>query len=255
MQVIGNGLEAANLTFTGSADYLNGAGVDVTSYKLTVKKQAGAEEAQDVNFNIRAKEDDGFGEATFVDAGAAAAFKLINPDPNAPLPASPAISPFVVESTAQGAFSVSITFGAGVINPGESVIAKLETVYMESTSYASATATASAQSPPIIVGTEFTSSAANTSHTIAVNNNGAALREIIAVAIPAELDAAPVPVLNLTDAALAAIAGTQSTDGAQYDLVLSFPDGNGGTYNQELSQIFLVLESATGIASETLNKI
>ena len=253
MQVVGNGLEAANLTFNGSADYLNGAGVDITSYRLTVKKQAGAAEAEDVNFTINAKEDDGDGGATFVPAGGAAAFKLIDPNPNAALPAT-AASPYVVESTAQGAFSVSITFGAGVINPGDSVIAKIETVYAQSTSYASATATASAQSPPLIVGATFTSSAANTSHTIEVNNNGAALREIIAVAIPAELDAAPVPVLNLTGAALAAIAGTQSTDGLAYDLVLSFPDGNGGIYNQELSQIFLVLESATGIASGTLDK-
>ena len=258
MQVVGNGLEAANLTFNGSADYLNGAGVDITSYKLTVKKQAGAADAVDVDFNILAKEADEFGDATFVAAGVADALKLINPNPNAALPAQgAAASPYVVESTAQGAFSVSITFAAGVINPGDSVIAKLETVYAQSTSYASATATASAQSPPIIVGdpgATFTSSAANTSHTIEVNNNGAALREIIAVAIPAELDAAPVPVLNLTGAALAAIAGTQSTDGLAYDLVLSFPDGNGGIYNQPLSQIFLVLESATGIASGTLDK-
>jgi hypothetical protein len=240
LSLTSNGLNQITATFGPSPDYEAGSGTAITAYRISVEDTEGHFAA----VQVKTRALDANGELTGYTTGPQDSV-LINPSA---AQVGNGASPWVVQQAA-GKFIAQLGISP-YDNAGSSMTVKVETIYGDSSSeYASRSSDVHMSDKPVIVSTTF-SSAANGVRTVSVNNKGAALREVLAVGIPAALDEAALPVLQLEGNALP--AGSEATDAVAYDLEFTFKDANNADYTGALAQIFLVIESASGLAYKVL---
>jgi hypothetical protein len=240
LSLTSNGLNQITATFAASPDYESESGAPITAYRISVEDTEG----HFGSVQVKTRALDANGELTGYTTATQNSV-LINPSASQ---VGTGTSPWVVQQ-ANGKFIAQLAISP-YDNPGSSMTVKVETIYAESASdYAFRTSDVHMSDKPVIVSTTF-SSAADGARTVSVNNKGAALREVLAVGIPAALDEAALPVLQLAGSALP--SGSEATDAVAYDLVFTFKDANNADYTGALAQIFLVIESASGLAYKVL---